>query len=246
MSNKGFKAFPNFITHIAANEYDKITPYISLLEGVARISNQCFGLIDFYKGQVLYISNNPMFLHGLDNNTVKKLGSDFNKKYVTHRENQMTIEIIKAWFTFINEQTHELKKEFSLSYDYHLKDKLINISMSATELCPEGKPWLVISNAKISPNSTAGNATIYKSNSREKWRYCTEGKRWLSDEQIILSDIEQHVIRYSIQGKTELEISELIFRSIDGLKSIKRRMFRKMEVSNITEAVSFAITHGLI
>lgn len=118
--------------------------------------------------------------------------------------------------------------------------------MTPAFLCNDGKPWIVICNAKLSTDSNSGNGVIFKFNSPQIWEYSFISKKWKENKIVILTEMEQQVIRFSIQGKKEDEICKLIFRSKDGLKSIKKKMFYKMDVQNITEAVSFAISHGLI
>ena len=138
------------------------------------------------------------------------------------------------------------RSKFILQFDYHLDNKLICVNMTPIFISKDGKPWIVLCSTKISTNSSAGNATIYKTQSNNIWNYSTISNRWNKSESLTLSEIEKDVLRLSIQGKNEVEISQCIFRSIDGLRSLKRRLYRKLEVNNITEAVSFVISHGLI
>ena len=118
--------------------------------------------------------------------------------------------------------------------------------MTPSFLSYDGKPWIVLCTTKVSTSSKAGNAMIMKKDTPELWTFSETTKRWIKGKLFTLNEIEQEVLRLSIQGKTENDICIQIFRSKDGLKSLKRRMFRKMKVNNITEAVSFAISHGLI
>ncbi|WP_421930568.1 response regulator transcription factor [Marivirga tractuosa] len=55
-----------------------------------------------------------------------------------------------------------------------------------------------------------------------------------------LSDKEKEILRYSIRGSSINEISEKLFISSDTVKFHRRKLFGKLEVSNISEAISNA------
>lgn len=246
MRKSGFKRIPNLISYIPPSRYDEIDSYIMLLEGVTRLTNQCVYLIDFYKGDLTYLSDNPIFLGGLTVAEAKRRGPSFYRSYITGETNEMTIEIITAWLDFIDQVPIDKRLQFTLSYDYLLEDRYMSVSLTPIFLSAEGKPWLVLCYAKHSTSVKEGNAVIRRNNSRFAWKYSLSTKQWKKVEKLLLDDIEQQVLRFSMQGKSEIEISKLIFRSRDGLKSIKRRIFKKLDARNITEAVSYAISRGLI
>lgn len=246
MNINGFKAFPNFINSIEPTVYEDINNYINILEGISRLNNQAIYLIDFYKGKILYVSSNPLFLCGLSPEEVKELGASFNIKYVDKQNQEIIIKSFKKWFDFLLLQPLEERKNYTLEFDYNLNKKLICVAYTPIYLCKEGKPWIVLSNTKISINSKAGKPIIVNSKTQKIWTYSNHAKKWIEKKTIELNDIEQKIIRLSILGKKEYDICQHIFRSKDGLKSIKRKMFEKMDVHNITEAVSLAIERGLI
>ncbi len=246
MPTNGFKRLPDYISDVSHPLYKEVESYVEVLDGVARISNQSLSLVDFFKGKILYLSNNPLFLCGLTPREVIELGSEFNRRYVSAADNEYLFRITRCWFQFIEEKPLEERKLYSLRIDYHLDQKPICVSMTPVFLSKEGKPWLLICNATTSIHSETGYATIFKYNSLTEWSFSETSQKWIENERLLLRDIEEEVLRLAIQGKKENEICQLIFRSKDGLKSIKRKIFQKMEVSNITEAVSYAISRGLI
>ena len=65
-------------------------------------------------------------------------------------------------------------------------------------------------------------------------------------EIITVKEVKKRILRLSMQGKKEKEICDEIFRSKDGLKSIKKKLFQKMDVNNINDAISYAVSFGLI
>lgn len=62
----------------------------------------------------------------------------------------------------------------------------------------------------------------------------------------LFSEIEMQVLQYITQDKTNIEIAELIYRSNDTIKEIRRRMMAKTGTSNITALVCYALRFGYI
>lgn len=246
MRHTGFRLFRNYITKVDKSIYKDIYNYYSILDSVTRITSQCLYLIDFYKGELLYVSNNPMFICGLTPQEVKDLREGFNKKFVSEQENKMTNNGIAQWFKFLENQPINERVNYSLNYDYLLNNRMVNTSLTTIFLSDDFKPWLVLGKSKVSTSSKSGNFIIFKSNSNLLWTLSEKSNKWKQSHYIDLSDIEKQVLLLSIQGKKEKEICDDIFRSLDGLKSIKRRLFNKLQCNNITEAVSTAISHNLL
>lgn len=245
MEANGFSSFQNYISEVEESVYKDLDSYEKILNGVAHLTNNYLFLVDFYKGSVLYLSSIPLILCNMSPEEIRLSAGKLNTQFVTPHEYEMINNIIKSWFSFLMDHPIEERKAYSVQFDYHLNKRLLNVSMIPIFLSKEGKPWLIICNVRIPTSSKEGNAKISKNNSTQYWHYSRNGK-WIAEKQILLDEIEQKIISLSIQGKKEKEICEVIFRSKDGLKSIKRRIFRKMKVRNITEAVSYAISHGMI
>ena len=87
---------------------------------------------------------------------------------------------------------------------------------------------------------------IIKNNSTKIWIYSHLKDRWKESEIITVNEVEKQILRLSMQRKKEKEICDEIFRSKDGLKSIKKKLFQKMDVNNINDAISYAVSFGLI
>lgn len=246
MKENGFKRLPNLGGEIDPTIYNHLTSYIEVLEGVARLTNQNIALIDFHKEEILYISDSPLFLYQYSPEEIKKMGSKFNRQFVPEEDMEMMQEIFVAWNKFLLHRPIDERKDYSLHVDYHLNKNLIKVCMTPAFLNKEGRIWIAVFISKISTHSEAGNAVIFKINSTQSWHYSFATRKWIEKKQKLLSATELQILRLATLGKKENEICEIIHRSKDALKSMKRKIYKKIEVDNITEAVSFAITHGMI
>ena len=244
MYNCWFSPFEGYVTDINKELYNDIKSLTLLLEGTSRLSYQNIYLLDFHNGDVLYSSRRQVCEVDANIKYPTVLCNNYNNVDPQERDN--SIRIIKSWYEFLEKRPIDTRLNFTLEFDINISNRLLCVNITPIFLSNDGKPWIMLCLSNTSTNSTSGNATILHKNSQEVWTYSAVTQRWKRSSLMTLTEIEQNVLRLSIQGKTESEISEEIFRSKDGLKSLKRRLFRKMKVNNITEAVSFAISHGLI
>ena len=73
-----------------------------------------------------------------------------------------------------------------------------------------------------------------------------ENKLWRIVPGIALKEEEKEVVRLSAQGYSIAEMADRMNKSFDTIKSYRKSLFRKLDVDNISEAVSRAVTKRLI
>lgn len=69
---------------------------------------------------------------------------------------------------------------------------------------------------------------------------------WRKREAVVLSWQERSVLVLSFRGFTEEEIAEKMCKSKDAVKTCKQKMFKRMGVKNIVEAVAYASNYRLL
>lgn len=97
-----------------------------------------------------------------------------------------------------------------------------------------------------SAQDSPGQIVMKKNLSNVYWEYSLESHKWKQCTTIALSEEERAILLLSAQGFKMDEIADQICKSIDTVKFYKRRLFDKMDVKNITEALSFAANNKLI
>ncbi|MDE6090838.1 MAG: helix-turn-helix transcriptional regulator [Duncaniella sp.] len=80
----------------------------------------------------------------------------------------------------------------------------------------------------------------------ERDYYDFSTKNWKRFCSTLLSEIERHVLSLSAEGLSVPEISEIVWRAQDSVKSIRKRIFEKLGVANITEAIIYATNYKII
>jgi DNA-binding CsgD family transcriptional regulator len=229
-----------------APDYDSsvLSILIHTVEAFARITYQSVYLIDYYKQEFLYVSDNPLFLCGHTAKEVKDLGYGFYLEHVPTEEQKMLVELNSSGFKFFDTFDYVDKYECSMSYHFHLnsgkKSKLVNHQITPILLTDDGKVWIGMCIVSLSSHKTIGHVEFHKKGLSNYWKYSFEGHRWKECEGVSLKEDEIEVLRLSAAGLTMVEIAEKMCRSLDSIKFYKRNAFDKLGVANITEAISRA------
>jgi DNA-binding CsgD family transcriptional regulator len=247
---KDFFLPSNSVSGIPDDEYQKTEILIRTFDAISRTTSQSLYVIDYFRQNFLYVSGNPLFLCGYTATEVKEMGYLFYLKNVPEEEQNMLTEINRAGFDFFNKISVDERINYMISYNFHLlngkKKTLINHKLTPVLLTPTGRVWLAACVVSLSSHNTPGHIEMRKSNQATFWKYSLESRCWKENQGTALNEREKDILLLSAQGYTMDEIAERLFLSINTVKFQKKRIFEKLEVKNIAEALSFAANHKLL
>ncbi|MFC5045460.1 LuxR C-terminal-related transcriptional regulator [Aquimarina hainanensis] len=246
-----FFSLKNTIRDLTAKDIHQTTNYLEVIEAFTRTTYKSVYVIDYNTKGFEYVSDNPLFLCGNSATEVKEMGYDFYFKYVPKEDLELLVKINTVGFDFYEQTPLEERKEYSISYDFHLKNEegktiLINQKLTPLFLNEKGKIWKAICFVSLSTQQQSGNIIISKKDGSKKITYDLANDCWKPMEKIELSTREKEILQYSIRGYTIHEISEKIYISPDTIKFHRKKLFEKLGVSNIYEAISYATIHKLL
>ena len=241
--------FPGNAVH-GEPDYGLADNFVRTAEAFANTTYQSVYIIDYFRKNFLYVSPNPLFLCGMSADAVKSKGYQFYIDHVPADEVDMLLEINKAGFSFINDVPLEEKSKYMISYDFHLLNGhekiLINHKLTALACQSDGAVWLGLSVVSLSSHSEAGHITMHSRDKSEYWEYDLSGHTWEKRSVPALNETEKAIITLSIQGLTMNAIAEKIHITLDSVKTARRRLYEKLGVSNISEAISYATNYKLV
>lgn len=225
--------------------------YLLAIQAFARATYKSIYVIDYEKKGFEYVSHNPLFLCGHTPEEIKQMGYAFYFNYVTQPDLELLLKINTLGFDFYESLPVEDRLLYTLSYDFHLKTNenrtiLINHKITPLFLTNTHKVWKAICIVSLSTEQNSGNIKIYKKFSNQVFTYDLENDFWKTDEKITLTSREKEILQYSARGFKINEIAETIFVSPDTVKFHRRKLFDKLGVANITEALSFVTNNKLI
>lgn len=246
-----FFSFKNTVNKISAEEQSQTFNYLEAIEAFARITYKSIYVIDYQKKGFEYVSDNPLFLCGHSAEDVKAMGYAFYFKYVIPEDLDLLLKINTVGFEFYENIPLADRKKHTISYDFHLKNEegrkiLINQKLTPLFLTEEGKIWKAICIISLSTENKSGNIKIYKKDDNIVFNYDLEGNFWKETKIQELSSREKEILLYSTRGYTINEISKAIYVSADTVKFHRKKLFEKLDVANITEAIAYATNNKLI
>ena len=241
----------NTVNEISDDDQKKTFDYLEPVKAFARTTYKSIYIIDYEQKGFEYVSDNPLFLCGHTAEEVEKMGYAFYFKYVTEPDLDLLLKINTIGFDFYEKIPVEERKNYTISYDFHLKNNegkviLINQKLTPLFLTNDGKIWKALCIISLSAEQDSGNIKVYKKGDNKIFKYDLEGDFWKTTEKIKLTSRESEILRYSVRGFTINEIAEAIFVSPDTVKFHRRKLFDKLEVVNISEAIAYATNNRLI
>ncbi|ASW76551.1 DNA-binding response regulator [Chryseobacterium piperi] len=243
--------FPkNRVGSISGEEISQLNNYWEVTDAFSRMSYMSVYIIDYYHKNFEYVSQNPLFLCGLTAEEVRSMGFEFYFKYVKKDDLELLLKIDQLGFDFYKKIPMDEKKWYTISCDFHLlsdnKPVLVNHKLTPIFLTKEGKIWKALCVVSLSTHMEAGNITISKCGSGDYWSYDIKEDVWRNQKKVKLTERERDILRYYAQGYSINGIADKIFISPDTIKFHRRKLFEKIQVSNISEALSFVKNNQLL
>ncbi|MDF2191256.1 helix-turn-helix transcriptional regulator [Paraflavitalea sp. CAU 1676] len=225
--------------------------YLEAIKAFARLSYESIYVIDYKDMSFEYVSDNPLFLCGYSAAEVLQLGYEFYFRQVPAQDLELLSQLNEAGFDFYAQLPVNERTLYSITYDFHLTHKngkqiLINHKLTPLFLTPEGKMWKSMCIVSLSRQQAAGNVSIHRQGSNEVWDLVIGKKVWRKSVKPSLTERELEVLRMHAQGYSIDQIAEKLFVAPDTVKYYRRRIFERLEVSNVMDALSLAVASKLI
>lgn len=242
MRNDKFFNSQNCIKSNLETELATDYSYLDAIRAFAHLSNASIYVIDYEKQGFEYVCDNPLFLCGNTSSDVKNMGYEFYSSYVPQEDLEMLLEINQIGFNFFEQQPIQKRKDFTISYDFHLlypggKRILIKHKLTPFVLTQSGKLWKAICLVEVSSAKQAGNIRITNHTNGKSLYYDRTAKYWREEVNFALSCKEKQMIELSIRGYSIKEIAEQMHVSNETVKFYRRNIFNKLQVKSISEAI---------
>ncbi|MDQ1856047.1 response regulator transcription factor [Chryseobacterium sp. WLY505] len=225
--------------------------YYNVLKAVSGNSQGSIYIADLKTKKLEFISENPLLLSGLNSTEVEKLGYNFFRKYARLEDLEILRKVNIYGLKFFECLSLEEKKAHTITYDFHLKhinsvDVLVNHRITPIEIDNHGEISKVVCVVSYSLNRNAGNIRIISNTSEIYWKFNLLTEKWTEESKVTLKIREIEIIRLYLQGLKIEEIAEQLFVSPSTIKFHRSKLFERIGVKNIIEAISYVITNNLI
>ena len=239
----------NFVGGINEAHYQQAAPVVEGVKAFAKATYQSIYIIDYFKKGFHYVSDNPIFLCNHTPEEVLDMGYNFYLEHVPQEELPMLLELNRAGFSQAESMSDGEKINSVISYDFHLTNhghpQLIHHKLTPLQLF-EGRIWLAVCTVSLSSRKEAGHITIRTLGKPHYWEYTLDRHRWEERQPIELKPEEKQILTLAAQGYAIKEIADQMNRATDTIKQHRRRIFEKLGVVSVTEAVTFAANYRLL
>lgn len=225
--------------------------YLEPIKAFARATYTSIYVIDYLEQGFEFVSDNPLFLCGNTAQEVLEMGYAFYFKHVPQSDLDLLLKVNSVGFDFYEKIPLDERILYTISYDFHLKNQegkliLINQKLTPVFLTNTGKIWKAICIISLSSERKSGNIRIHKNGENKFYNYNLIKDHWEESKKISLSKREKEILQFSTRGFTINEIADAIFVSPDTVKFHRRKLFERLEVTSITEAIAYATNNKLI
>lgn len=240
----------NTVHSLSDTEYAQSRNYLDTLRAVSRLTYMSMYVIDYQLKEFEYVSDNPLFLCGHTPEEVIELGYAFYFKHVSPQDLEMLIKVNEIGFNFFDRTPIADRKNYSISYDVslmHGKEKiLVNHKLTPIFTTSEGKIWKALCLVSLSANASSGNIILSKAGAESYWELDLRTAEWHRTEKEKLTERELQILRLHAQGLPISCIANLLCVSTDTVKFHRRKLFEKLQVKNIVEALAYATNNKLL
>ncbi len=223
---------------------------INILETISQTIHQRIFLVDILQKNIIWASNTPLIPFQQSPQKIRNLAYTFYSQHIPIDEQKQLKNSYKAILNFFYDLPINERKDYSCSFDFHFiiqKQKvLVKQTLAPILLARNGKVQMAVCFMSLSSHKTPGHTKIYKNQTTDYWEFSFSRNRWKKHESITLNNREKHILLLSAQGYTTSQIADKLCLAIDTIKFHKRKIYEKLKVKNISEAILYAQNHKLL
>lgn len=241
-----------FITGITEEinneEYEHLNLLFDSLDAAERLTNASLFVIDFAKQKMVFRTENLLFLDGVTQRDFQRESAIPYWSLIYEEDLDIMLESRKAYFNLFQQLTpkQKLAHTYIIDYRIELRHRAYVISQKFTplKLRPDGKIWLGLFCITNSPNKSCEHIAVFGNGFR--YTYDFEKKQFMPfAEKMELTLMEKAILLRASKGLTTEQIADDLRRSVNTIKTHKRRLFEKLHVSSTNEALSFTYNYDL-
>lgn len=234
------------ITKFGCSEFELL---INASRAFGRSTYHGIYVIDLVSKSMLYVSENMEKWYGASSQEIKRAGMGFYLENIPLEERLVLKEVNQKALYLFNRLPLEGRMDYVLVYDFHVAcgngRRLVRHSLTPMSLEKDGKIRLVLCSVSLSPRKSIGYYMMRRTGTGLCFEYSLGRHHWVKRRRVMLSKMEREVLFLSAQGFTITAIAHCLSRSEDAIKSCRKKIFSKLDVTNITSALAVVRSESL-
>lgn len=233
---------------IPQEEYENLNLVFSSLDASSRLTNASMFVIDFSKNKMIYRSRSLIFTDEATMKDIQRTSANPYWSLITERDLDSLLETRSAYLKTVETFTMEQKLHHTFVIDYNIllqrREHTVTQKFTPLMLRPDGTLWLGLFTITTSPHKSCEHVALFGNDFR--YVYDFEEKVFTPfDQNMKLSLTERAILLRSAKGMTSEEIAEDLYRSAETIKTHRKRLFKKLHVNSMSEAIVFVSNYDL-
>lgn len=239
----------NISTHIAVDNNESYKQIFDTIDAMVRLTNSSVFIIDFSINEIIYKSRKLEFINESTPKDEKR--SNENPYWALMHENdyQIMLETRHAYLQLFACFSLEQKLNHTYIIDFRIwinnRPYFISQKLTPLKLTEQGELLLGLFNVTTCPNKKCEHIVVFGDSFR--YVYDFNQKAFTHFEgNLGLTIIEKAILLRAAKGLTTETIAEELCKSVNTIKTQKQKLFKKLHVNNINEAITFVNNYGLL
>ena len=246
MYEENIKVTEGFQDELQQNEW--LNDVKSLLESISRLSGLSFVVVDFSEQKMIYRSKHLLFADLAFQSDIQRKSCNPYWSLIDQKDYNLMTEIEKAYKDLIHGLKGEERRQHSYITSYHIwfrkKRQVITQKFTPLKLHSDGTLRLGLFQMTISSCNKCGKAAVLGVDF--KYSYDISKRKFLLCKEFMgLTLLEKAILLRAAEGLSSKQIANDLCKSINTIKTHKERLFDKLGVSSMNEALAFAQSYNL-
>lgn len=244
------KMFVSNITDVGiVDSNDQMDTIFEALDVVSRLTGASLFVIDFAKNSLVYKSGSLAFVKDAEPSDFQRDSASPYWSLMKEEDFTTLMSTRDAYFKLVKDFTHEemMHHTFIIDYQIHLNRREIFVTQKFAPIMlnSDGELWMGLFLITQSPRNKHHDILVITQHSNYKFDSAA-GKFIKERKRVSLNSIERSIIYRASNGMTTEEIADDMCRSVNTIKTYKTRLFKKLKVTSMTQAIIVASNHNLL
>ncbi len=224
---------------------------LNLINAFSRLTFQIFFIIDPHKDEIAFASQ-KFYDVFYDLESKKYSGRIDVKKFFTNFATEESLETFYEVYSSLTDFFHEHSEGAKLDYifecglirKFNASQLCFSITLTSFPVTDIETYYLCVMSVPTKPQLCVPK--IWIANTYTAYYYNFNEHKWNAFCFKPLTPTEKTILALSAQGFTLSEISMILIKSVETIKTSRRKIFQKLGVDNIQQATMFALNHNII
>jgi DNA-binding CsgD family transcriptional regulator/PAS domain-containing protein len=231
-------------------DYSIVERHVSLLKHLDANITGAISVFDLLRREHVYSSPKFESIFGWDLSKAEKEGISYSYRRV-HPDDLLLLSEAGTYFTsFVLSLTPKTRRDYKMFSDYRIlgaDNKYVRVleQQSVLELDLRGNIWLAFSVLDLSPfndTQTPFRCRLTNAIKGELFLFPPTEK----DDKDILSAREKEILHMISKGLVSRQIADVLYISVNTVNTHRQRIIEKLDVSNTSEAIRYAMDLGIL